>query len=206
MTRASSGARASTRRFAVLVAAGALVAACGGTTAREQGFVREPPRGVAVAGPRVEQGTEFFVEMVDPIGTQVSEPGDAFVAHTVAPIRMTNGELIVSAGSVVRGHVLRVDRAPSPKLEIAFDTIETKWGPIPVQATVLQAERYATVGSAPPRATHDAVLLPPIGPGAAIGGGPPTGGHASPTPQVLVPKAAQLKMMLTAPLEPIDQR
>ncbi len=182
--------------------------ACSGSTAREQGFVREPPRGVSAAehaGPRVEQGTEFFVELVDPIGTQVSQPGDAFVAHTVAPIRMTNGELIVSAGSVVRGHVIRVDREPSPKLEIAFDTIETKWGPVPVRATVLQAETYATVGSAPPRASYDATLLPPIGPGAAIGGGPPSAGQA-PTARVFVPKAAQLRMMLTAPLEPIDRR
>jgi hypothetical protein len=157
----------------------------------------------------IERGTELLVELRDPLDDRTSKPGDPFVARTLVALRDGDGEIVVPRDAVVRGHVVSAGGTPTPKLEIAFDTVETRDGPVRISARLVDAENFAVVGS--PLAREESLLLPPIGPGAGIGGGPvdtTTGKSAwragdnaqSPTYHVSVPTGAQLRLILVQPL------
>lgn len=93
-------------------------------------------------GPFVPAGTEFTVLLDQAVGTQVSAAGDIITARVQAPLRAPDGSVVIPAGAVLRGHVDDVAEGRLPVVILAFDTIETPGGTVPISAAVRTAGRF----------------------------------------------------------------
>ncbi len=86
----------------------------------------------------VQQGTRFLIGLDNPVGTKDSKAGDAFTGHTLDPLIAADGTGL-PAGSVVRGHVDKVEAAGKTgraRMWLAFDDIKTPDGWMPLVAMV----------------------------------------------------------------------
>jgi hypothetical protein len=159
-----------------------------------------------INGPYVLAGTAFDAELEQPIGTDVNEPGDVFVARVETPLHAPTGQEVVPAGARVIGKVVESLDERDVALALKFEFIETTRGPAPVRATLESAGGYARVAMAPPVPTTETetepapwefdALLRPLG-APAIGGGPPSDPEAPRAPRaVRVPNAGVVRLVL----------
>src|SRR5262249_43514980 len=103
-----------------------------------------------INGPYVRAGTEFDVQFEQPVGADISEAGDAFVARVVKPLRSPNGHEVVPAGARLTGTVIESIVMGGSALALNFASIDTVRGPTPVHAKVQSAGTYASVALVPP--------------------------------------------------------
>jgi hypothetical protein len=158
-----------------------------------------------IDGPYVLAGTEFDMELEQPLAADGNQPGDAFVARVTSPMKAPNGHEVVPAGARVTGKVVEAVAAGGSALALKFDAIETVRGPSAVHATVESAGTYASVALLPrtvpvPEGQIDALLRPPRG--RAIGGGPPEPGAPRMVAPVRIPARGVVHMALLDPLIP----
>jgi hypothetical protein len=87
-------------------------------------------------------GTELDVRLSDRLSSDTARVEDRFEATTVVDLRQ-NGEVIIPAGSVVRGVVTAVSNAGrlerTGRLTLSFDQIRVNGRSYPIRATVTQA-------------------------------------------------------------------
>lgn len=186
-------------RLALIATALALVA-CGGSKSSQT--AARGPEQLRVAGPWVPQGTEFTVRMNESLGPGVTPAKELFTAQLVSPLITGTGVVVAPPGSLLHGHVVAVDPTQQ-RVELAFDRVQLpEGGDLPIQATVLSASPWAlTVRAADqPEAAAKTAILQAKSPG-AIGGGPGSAIDQEPQEGVVVPFGAQLKLMITQPIE-----
>lgn len=99
-----------------------------------------------VAGPFVQAGTVFAIELDEAIDTERTQPGQPFTAHTLEAIAAPDGRVIVRAGARVRGRVASTGNLAHPRLGLELDAVETTAGPARVSAIVLRAQRFTYPG------------------------------------------------------------
>jgi hypothetical protein len=126
-----------------VVASAALVfAGCAATPPPAAPEPAPPPR---VAPPAqqvhdVPAMSTFSVSLMSALGTRLSSPGDSFRAKVISPLTTLRGYTLVPVGSVVRGRVIAVEQAPASRLRLKFDTVTTTAGPVPLYATLSEAQ------------------------------------------------------------------
>jgi hypothetical protein len=158
--------------------------------------------------------TEFTVILEQPIGTHLISPTQAFSARVRHPVRSPENEIVIQTGAQLHGRVLAVEDKPALHIKIRFDDVETIWGRASLTATIRTAEPYASSmwGSDAGQLSYDAALYMPISEQPpplerlvgdrssraepAIGGGPRAFGEST----ILLPKGAELRIMLVKPL------
>jgi hypothetical protein len=162
-----------------------------------------PPSDERLEEPYLPLRTEFTVILDQPIGTQVAAAERTFSARVRHPVRSPDNEIVLQTGAHLHGRVLSIESSPALSVKIRFDDVETTWGPMPIAATVRSAEPYAssTSGVSSGTAPYDAAFYLPASnpaPVAAIGvgGGPRMPGEAA----ILLPKGAELRIMLVRPI------
>lgn len=198
----------------VLVAALSGLAGCGGRETRA--------KAPALAGARaqVPAGTRFAVRLDEPLSLRAA-PGTAITAKVLEPIVGTDGGVLVPEGAVLKGRVVDLElhedaNGVRPRLQLAFESIETVSGTAPISARIADPGPNALVAPLPPAAGYDVALERPstayeAGGGAGEKGGAwssttPFGGGPLPFDEppaaqnVLIAKDAPLQMTLTAPL------
>lgn len=193
-------------KLAALVVATALLG-CGGATGRtppaSETSSRAPARAKSGATPAaaVAAGSEVHVLMTDRLGTAESKQGDPFVAHVEEPLVAVDGKILVTRGAILRGHVVQVTRAPAPRIDIAFDTIETRDGPVRVRALLVDVGGHGEVLTLRLGDPSDGGIAPSR---SALGGGPPA--EDTREGEVTVPEGAHVRLMLLDPLVPLGRR
>ena len=117
-------------------------AASSGAGANTTGAPATPPPPAVVELPA---GTRIRVRLDSDLGSQISQPGQAFSA-TVAEDVLRDGQVIIPKESRADGSV--IDAKPLGKfkggalLSIRLDSVHTRWGTYPVQTTsISQAEK-----------------------------------------------------------------
>ncbi len=171
---------------------------------------RTPPKtaagtasGPSVAGPWIPQGTEITVRMNDSVGPGVSTQNQTFTAQLVTPLLTGKGIVVAPPGSLLHGHVVAVDPTQQ-RVELAFDRVQVPDGSVvPITATVMTAAPWALTvrASGEPEPSAKTAVLQARNPG-AIGGGPGSAiDQAEEQTGVVVPFGAQIKLMITRPIE-----
>lgn len=189
----------------IAVSGGLSACAAGNSPAGPQVAVVE-----RIDGPYLLAGTDFDVELEQPLGTDLNRSGDAFVGRVVTPLHAPTGQEVVPKGARVTGTVTNVLDARIGLLALRFDRIETTRGPALMHATVESAGTYADValvpaakGSGTEPKEFDAVLSPKRT--TAIGGGPPAPGTSGArTNAVRIPDRAVVRLVLLDKLIPRD--
>jgi hypothetical protein len=100
------------------------------------------------AGLRIATGTEIRATLDTPLSTRTAQPGDVFVATVTEPIRSTDGDIVIPAGSRLRGEVSESDRGKTlrgvrskDKLSLHFSNIQMPdGGPIPLSARLISLD------------------------------------------------------------------
>lgn len=170
---------------------------CGGASAKstDTAFPRPMPAASIAAG------SDVFATLTDRIGTGESQPGDYFVAHIDQPLVAVDGRTLVNAGAVLRGHVVRVTHAPTPRIDVAFDTIETVDGPVRIRALLVDVGGHGEVQTMRLGDESDGGIAPSR---SGVGGGPsPDDARAA---DVTLPEGARMRLMLLDPVVPLDRR
>jgi hypothetical protein len=103
----------------------------------------------SLAGPFVQAGTLFSVEVDQPIDTYYSAEGASFRATVVDPLFDTQGKLVVPYGAKLRGTIASVGTHDLPRLRLAFQSIDTVRGPAPIEAGLRDAQHYEWAGPDP---------------------------------------------------------
>lgn len=121
--------------------------------------------------------TQVFVTASTRLSTDASRAGDPVEAVTAEPV-VVDGEVVIPAGSTVRGQVESVDPGEyplrRPSLEIVYDRIETPDG----RVIPIDARASGEVGTVVqhPRGDHDRMRNVLLGAGVGAGVGGATGG------------------------------
>ncbi len=87
----------------------------------------------------VVPGTRVLVQLEDDLGTGDTKEGRRFSARTLEPLLAGSGIYLPSGAQLV-GHVARVQPAAvvgRAKIWLVFDEIRTKFGPLPIVASVV---------------------------------------------------------------------
>ncbi len=193
-----------------LVATAVVVGLIGSASIACSKRAAEPAR-IAAVPPRathVPAGTKFTGTLREPLSTLSSKDGDNFTIAVDEDVLANDGSVAITHGSVLHAHVVRVlrrtdpvtGRDQQPGMSIAIDSVSTDHGDFAINAGVIDASNYATVGLAAPNAQYDSQFTPPIGPKAAFGGGPRTytGDNAvAPGYQLTIPEGTKLQLMIT---------
>jgi hypothetical protein len=115
----------------------------------------------------VPVGAELDVRLQTPLHSDTAQPEQRFEATTAADLMGKNGEVLIPAGSLVRGVVSDVKRAGrverTSSLTLAFDQITVRGRSYPIRATVAPFEGEGVRGDAAKIGTGAGV-------GAIIGG------------------------------------
>jgi hypothetical protein len=119
---------------------------------RARGDVGSAPAPPAAAGERpsvsrapneIAVGTEFDVRIQSALSSATSVPEQHFEATTLVDLQNEHGEVLVPAGSVMRGVVNSVTKATrterTGKLVVAFDQVTIDHRTYPIRGTVTQA-------------------------------------------------------------------
>lgn len=149
----------------------------------------------------VPANAKFRVIMNDALSSTTSYPGQTFTATLVTPLMSNDARMAAPTGSRVNGHVVSVQTEPEPRIAVAFDTIDTPGGLQRIEAHAAHSFdapfRIASMSEAK-EVEADGLLYPS---GGAIGGGPlPEGVEPGQTTTVIVPKSAQMELVLVSPL------
>jgi hypothetical protein len=103
--------------------------------------------GKAASVPFAAEGTAFQARLDQPLDTRLSSPGQRVSATLTQPIRGSDGSVLVPAGAQLEGKIASIDHVNGPNIVLAFDSVKTRSGTIPIGVRVLSAqqERYRTV-------------------------------------------------------------
>ncbi len=193
-----------------------LVAACArpapmhpvpGFTPEEE--VHAPPAGTIA----LPAGARLDVHVDDALSTETSQPGDAFTATVLAPVRGPDGRVVVQEGAKIRGRVLSIEKAENgrdPSMRVLFENVDTTMGRRKLRATLASAVD-GTVAMQPTTAGQTTLR------DRAVGGGPPSPIAAPPNaataneeapdgadedgePAVVIPEGSVLELVLVQPL------
>jgi hypothetical protein len=99
----------------------------------------------------VVPGTHVLVQLQDDLGTGNSKEGRRFSARTLEPMLAGSGIYLPSGAQIV-GHVARVQPAAvvgRAKIWLVFDEIRTKFGPLPIVASVVGVPGDHSVRTSP---------------------------------------------------------
>jgi hypothetical protein len=76
----------------------------------------------------VPAGTTLTVRLTEPVSSEGREAGDAVHAETIATLYGDAAEILLPAGTPVRGTVVNVDPQGNDRMTLAFGEIETEGG------------------------------------------------------------------------------
>ena len=99
----------------------------------------------------VVPGTHLLVRLEDDLGTGDTKEGRRFSARTLEPMLAGSGIYLPSGAQIV-GHVARVQPAAvvgRAKIWLVFDEIRTKFGPLPIVASVVGVPGDHSVRTSP---------------------------------------------------------
>ncbi len=99
----------------------------------------------------VVPGTRVLVRLEDDLGTGDTKEGRRFSARTLEPMLAGSG-IYLPSGAQILGHVSRVQPAlvaGRAKIWLVFDEIRTKFGPLPIVASVVGVPGDHSVRSSP---------------------------------------------------------
>ena len=143
--------------------------------------------------------TTFSVALLSPVGTRLSAPGDPFRARVISPLTTLRGYTVVPVGSVLQGRVVGVERAPASRLRLKFETVTTTAGPVPLFATLTDAQPNPSfVVRQPRRAESDYDVILDGVPAIALGGAGAKAGRSH--GDIRLTAKTQLQVMLVHPL------
>ena len=162
-----------------------------------------PPRAPAPAAVKpvhdVPAMSTFSVALLSPVGTRLSAPGDPFRARVISPLTTLRGYTVVPVGSVLRGRVVGVERAPASRLRLKFETVTTTAGPVPLFATLTDAQPNPSfVVRQPRRAETDYDVILDGVPAVPLGGSGARAGLSH--GDIRLTTKTQLQVMLVHPL------
>jgi hypothetical protein len=169
-----------------------------------------PPASEPVAQPRaatappdydVPAMSTFSVALMRPMGTRLSAAGDSFRAKVISPLTTLRGYPIVPIGSVLQGRIVSVEQAPSSQIRLKFETLTTSAGPVPLFATLTEAQPNPSFVVRQPHKAEsgdydvvlDGVPAVPVG---GMGEPPTVRSHSD----IRLPAKTQLQLMLVHPL------
>jgi hypothetical protein len=100
--------------------------------------------------PQVPAGTKFLVGLLDELNTKTAKSHQQFTVKTLESLDTPDGRAI-PAGTVIRGHVSRVEAGSSTgraRIWLTFDDIETHagWKPLVADVTELPGEHSVKSG------------------------------------------------------------
>ncbi len=100
--------------------------------------------------PQVPAGTKFLVGLLDELNTKTSKAHQQFTVKTLESLDTPDGRAI-PAGTVIRGHVSRVEPGSSTgraRIWLTFDDIETHagWKPLVADVTEVPGEHSVKSG------------------------------------------------------------
>jgi hypothetical protein len=100
--------------------------------------------------PQVPAGTRFLVGLLDDLNTKTAKPHQQFTVKTLESLDTPDGRAI-PAGTVIRGHVSRVEPGSSTgraRIWLSFDEIETRagWKPLVADVTEVPGEHSVKSG------------------------------------------------------------
>ena len=100
--------------------------------------------------PQVPAGTRFLVGLLDDLNTKTAKPHQQFTVKTLESLDTPDGHAI-PAGTVIRGHVSRVEPGSSTgraRIWLSFDEIETRagWKPLVADVTEVPGEHAVKSG------------------------------------------------------------
>jgi len=100
--------------------------------------------------PQVPAGTRFLVGLIDELNTKTAKPHQQFTVKTLESLDTPDGHAI-PAGTVIRGHVSRVEPGSSTgraRIWLSFDEIETRggWKPLVADVTEVPGEHSVKSG------------------------------------------------------------
>lgn len=100
--------------------------------------------------PQVPAGTRFLVGLIDELNTKTAKPHQQFTVKTLESLDTPDGHAI-AAGTVIRGHVSRVEPGSSTgraRIWLSFDEIETRggWKPLVADVTEVPGEHSVKSG------------------------------------------------------------
>ncbi len=100
--------------------------------------------------PQVPAGTRFLVGLLDDLNTKTAKPHQQFTVKTLESLDTPDGHSI-PAGTVIRGHVSRVEPGSSTgraRIWLSFDEIETRagWKPLVADVTEVPGEHAVKSG------------------------------------------------------------
>jgi hypothetical protein len=111
----------------------------------------------------IEEGTAIAVEILDPISTRYSRPGDSFNARLASDLLADNGRVALREGASISGHVAEVKKSQRiggrASLLVTMDTIE-----LPDGSTAPLEAAWSTQGKS--QTAKDAATIG----GATVGG------------------------------------
>jgi hypothetical protein len=159
---------------------------------------RPPPQSPVYDVPAM---STFSVILINAVGTRLSAPGDAFRARVISPLTTLRGDMLVPVGSVLKGRVVAVEQAPASRLRLKFETLTTTRGPVPLYATLTEAQPDPSFVVQPRRADVDRadydVTLDGV-PAVPMGGGEPM--QVRSHSDIRLSPRTQLQIVLTHPL------
>jgi hypothetical protein len=184
-----------------------LACACSASPPRARAPAPPPIADERLDEPYLPVRTEFTVILEQPIGTRVARQPFTFSARVRHPVRSPQNEIVIQTDARVRGRIVAIEQRPALHIKIRFDDVDTTWGREPITATIRSAEPYATSmsGTIGGMAPYDAALYMPIGDpptplplyAQAAAAAPP---RALGEPSILVPRGAELRIMLVKPI------
>jgi hypothetical protein len=132
----------------------------------------------AQAAPALAPGTVIGAELSKGIDAKKAKVGQEVSAKSMADLRDTNGNLVISRGAKLVGHVTQVKAAtkqePQSTLGIIFDKVETKHGKQSQEIGMHAA--IQALAKPPSSSMMDEQAPGPVGGPGAPGGGAPMGG------------------------------
>jgi hypothetical protein len=185
-----------------------LVAACapGAPPVTPEPAPPPPPRAAlpaAIPFHDVPAMSTFSVALLNPVGTRLSAPGDSFRARVISPLTTLRGYTVVPIGSVLRGHVVAVERAPASRIRLKFETVTTTAGQMPLFATLTDAQPNPSfVVRQPRRAEGDYDVILDGVPAVPLGGSGARAGLSH--GDIRLTAKTQLQVMLVHPLRVIQ--
>ena len=190
-------------RFCVGLAGSIVAVACARNAPPVSPEPPPPPRATAAPLPPpihdIPAMTTFSVSLLNPVGTRLSAPGDSFRAQVISPLTTLRGYTLVPVGSVLRGRVVAVERAPASRLRLKFESLTTTSGPVPLFATLTEKQPNPSFVVRQPRrqeADYD-VTLDGV-PGVPLGGSGSTAGLSH--GDIRLGAKTQLEVILIHPL------
>jgi hypothetical protein len=99
----------------------------------------------------VAPGTRVLVRLEEDLNTGEAKEGKRFNARTLEPMAAGSG-IYLPSGAGIRGHVSRVEPAGitgRAKIWLVFDEIRTRFGPLPIVASVVGVPGDHSVRSSP---------------------------------------------------------